>query len=127
MQTWYANVGSGGCGITLEIKPWYKVFISWLTQDMCCWLGLHHIPLPDAPKIKWEEDDEELYTPKEYYGDLGMWFCSEILYKIFNWCDHTAKYHCLPGIPFEEIKDFLSAYDRKWIAESLKQDTNETQ
>jgi hypothetical protein len=63
--------------ISLDEMPLWFYLLMGFCDRFCSWFFLHDIPLPNWPR--WfgkEEGNDEAFTPKEYFGDLGcLWDC----------------------------------------------------
>ena len=109
-----------------EEMPWYVYFIEKYLTNLCClpifyWAGkvytLHDVSLPNWPRWFGDKEDGELYTPREYYGDLGS-IIIEVTYHIHKWTwKRTKSWDVL--VPWAVLKPYQDAKTIKWVEESF--------
>jgi hypothetical protein len=117
-----------GCVLCVE-QPLSLAFFEWFMDNVlaavCC--GLHWIKFPNWPRRKWESDDDCEYTPKEYWGDLGIWYHCHIFVPIFDWYyrrqsrkEWTVEvgYDRLKEIFGEKETEFFKEQDEFWAKDS---------
>ena len=120
MKKWFYAVNTLHltCSVYLEKAPWYVFFAEWLVDSSI--FSCHYIPDIPLPNILPRKRDtikgcvcenrdihcsghENLYTLKEWFGDLSDWYHVSICSPIFNWAwKHTdTKFF---NVAWEELK-----------------------
>lgn len=86
MQRWFLATNSyrKTASVFLEEAPWYIFALENVTFKICSLVPHIYIPFTDRIKIK--DDDGEVYTIYEYYGDLNCLFHSFVCAPITSYC-----------------------------------------
>lgn len=130
MKLFSVCVGNEGTLVECEEAPWYIHLIDHIALTACCWTlfkwngkkyDMHDIPLPNWPKIFRIFDDDpedERYTPKEMWGDLGGLIGNWLLEHIAPWSFKRKKGWCVP-VSYQLLRPHLDAEIVKWIDEDF--------
>lgn len=90
--------------IVLETASWYIFAIENIIQIICSYIP--RIPLPKSIKIK---RDDEIYTLREWYGDVQQMFYSHVFMKVSEWCYKRIDFQYI-SFPFNMLKEQFPEY-----------------
>ncbi len=66
------------------------------------------------------DNHDKLYTLKEWYGDLGQFWCGHVCQNIFGWCWSKTKCTSL-DITYDKCKELFYEDNKEYFDEQEKQ------
>ena len=128
MKRWSYGINSyyKTSNLVLEEAPWYIFFIEWFGLFSCSYIP--EIPFPDIlPKKRNKVDDcvckrekrhcedhDELYTLKEWYGDLRQWYHGAVCSPITEWTNGKIKQYMFK-VSYEEVFENFYKSDKEFF------------
>lgn len=105
--------------IELIEQPWWLSVIEWWSDHACSFIP--RIPFPNFPKRKWKGGGEEECTPKEWWGDLGQWYCGTVSMPLLQWVFHHPKRKTyIFDVGWDKLKEIMYEYDKEYFDEHEK-------
>lgn len=104
MKTWTyaANSYYKTASYVLEEAPWHSFFLEWFIQSICYIFSKFPIPFGSKIKIR-DEEDGEVFTLKEYYGNMGGLFHMYVCDLITQFCYKKRKMKFI-DTDYEQLK-----------------------
>jgi len=133
MKIWSYGVNSyyKTADIHVDVLPWYWYWLEKIVEYFCCIRILHWIKFPSFINYTYKNKDgsKEIYTLKEWWGDLGSWFHCTIHNPIFQYV-YSNKRNKTFSFPadYEKLKEDFKDIDKEYwkrIIESEKEDEEE--
>lgn len=121
MKDWsyWINVRNGAGHVECVTQPWWLAFLDWFAFWIA-WDWLDRIPLPDWPAMQWagEEDSDDKYTPREYWGDVGGLVHGFITNPLIQWVHkHQRRKEVVVEIGYDRIKKLFYTDAPEWFDE----------
>ncbi len=113
MKIWSYGINSyyKTADITIDILPWYIHLLDSLFNIICGNL-IPPIPFPSFIKVK---RDDDIYTLREWYGDLRQWFHCIIHVPIFDYIYASKRFkHLIIEVDYDKCKATFKDVDKKF-------------